>query len=50
MISDARGIKERELWDGVPSGPVGAGVPEKGNSNGNSKKREERCLGTKRIF
>jgi hypothetical protein len=37
MISNVRGIKERELWDGVPSGPVGAGAPGKGNSNGISK-------------
>jgi len=41
MISDVRGIKERELWDGVPSGPVGAGVPEKVKSNGNPKKRRK---------
>jgi len=41
MISDVRGIKERELWDGVPSGPVGAGGPEKGNSNGISKKEKK---------
>jgi hypothetical protein len=33
MISDVRGIKERELWGGVPSGPVAAGSPERGNSN-----------------
>jgi hypothetical protein len=41
MISDVRGIKARELWDGVPSVPVGAGGPEKGNRNGISKKRRK---------
>jgi hypothetical protein len=43
MISDVRGIKERELWDGVPIGPVGAGGAEKGNSNRISKKRRKMC-------
>jgi len=41
MISDVRGIKERELWDGVPSGSVEAGGPEKGKSNGISEKRRQ---------
>jgi hypothetical protein len=41
MISDDRGIKDRELGDGVPSGPVWVGGPEKGNSNGISKKEKK---------
>ena len=41
MISDVRGIEERELWDGVPSWPGGAGGPENGKSNGISKKEKK---------
>jgi hypothetical protein len=49
MISDVRRIKDRELWDGVPRGPIGAGGPQNGNTNRISK-IEERCLITKLIF
>jgi len=41
MISDVRGMKEREHWDGVPSGPIGAGGTEKGNSNGIPEKEKD---------
>jgi len=49
MISDVRGIKERELWDGVPSGSVEAGAPKRGRVT-EFQKREDRCLITKWIF
>jgi len=49
MTSDVRGKKARELWRGVPSGPVGAGVPKRGTVT-EFQKREERCQITKWIF
>jgi hypothetical protein len=41
MISGVTGIKERELWDGVPSGPVGAGVPKRGTVTEFQKKKKD---------
>lgn len=49
MISDVRGIKERELWDGVPSGLVGQWIPKRGTVT-EFQKREARCLINKLIF